>query len=1017
MKENPDSRRAVTEFSSSIRQLGATFAFCFVAICLIALGSNTGFAQQQQSVKGKVADGNGNGIPGVSVVVKGTSHGTITDIDGAYSISNINSESVLMYSFVGMSTQEIKVGAQSTIDVVMKEATFGVDEVVVVGYGVQKRSDITGSVTSVPAERLTRIPVTNIMHAIEGSTAGLNITQTSSVPGSTGNMQIRGVNSINASTSPFIVVDGIPFFGSTNDINPADVKSIEILKDASAVAIYGTRGANGVILITTKRGSDGKPVVRYNGHAGIEQLANVLEPSSPEAYLQKYKDYLKERNLPQTNILDNTYEIQNYNAGITTDWLDEVTKTGVIQDHNVSLSGGNEDARYYLSGGYMKQDGVVKGYQYRRISVMSNLDLKVTDYLKVGTSLGFADNNYDGGRLNLLDATAMSPYSRPFDDNGNIIIYPMYPELLWANPFLGTMQERISRGKKLTGNGYLELAPKIIPGLKYRLNASYITALTDDRLYSGRSANDLVGSGSAEKSERNNWVIENILTYNKDFGVHHIDVTALYSAQEENYFASGAFANTFINDQLSFYNLGAGANQSSSSSGYKTNLISQMGRINYSYDSRYLLTITARRDGYSAFGANTNKFGVFPSFALGWNIHKENFMASASEVVNNLKLRVSYGKVGNQAIDANQTSTLANSVRFPFNGVSTIGVLASSLGNANLHWESTTAANLGLDFNLFKNRIAGTIEVYQTKTEDILLRRNLPIITGYYNIWDNLGAMQNKGIEITLNTVNVHVGDFSWESNINFSMNRNKILELYGDGKDDVGNRWFIGKPLNVIYDYEKVGVWQVGENAAGWDPSAKPGYLKFKDQLTKDTNGDGIPDATDGVINSDDRVILGTTAPDWYGGITNTLNYKNFHLSFFIQTVQGVMKNNRDMNYVDEAGRRNVPADFQYWTEENKNNEWPGLYSNNRGYGFPCDASFTRLKDVTLSYNVPKNFCERIGMADCSLYVSGRNLYTLTDWFGWDPENNYSPRGSGDWRINYPAVKNIVLGLNITLR
>lgn len=967
---------------------------------------------QQVIVSGTVTDAaSGDPLPGVNIIIKGTTQGVTSDMNGKYSIVVTSPDAILVYSFIGYVTQEVPVSGKNTIDVALVQEIKELDEVVVVGYGTQKRSDITGSVASVSKERLSNIPVTNFMHAIQGSTAGLLVTQTSSVPGSSGVMQVRGVNSINANTSPFIVLDGIPFFGSTNDINTNDIESIEILKDASAVAIYGTRGANGVILITTKRGpkSQGKPVINYHTNLGIEQMSHVLKPMSPAAYVQKYADYMEQNGMTQTMVLPNSSEVDNYNAGITTDWLDEITQPGRFQEHNISISGGTEHIQYYVSGSHLDQDGVVKGYQYKRTSFRSNLDAKITDYLKIGASGFVTNNNYDGGRVNFLNGNAMSPYSVPRDSLGNYLIYPMYPELMFVNPLLGLTVNRKDRGLNLTGNGYAEVTPGFLQGFKYRLNASYIYNITRFAQYTGREYNDQSGTATLEDSQTDTWVIENIISYTKDFGKHHIDFTGLYSAQKVEYFRGWSRATTFTNDALAYYDLAAGASQSNDSQGNIYTLASQMGRINYSYDSRYLFTVTARRDGYSAFGANTSKYGLFPSVAFGWNIANESFMKNLS-AINQLKLRVSYGETGNQAIGVNQTVTIASTVKYPFGGSAQTGVLYNVLGNANLNWETTTGVNVGLDFGLFGNRVSGTAEVYKTKTRDILLRRNLPAITGYNNVWANLGKMQNIGFDLTLKTVNLQTDDFRWVTDLNFSTYKNEILELYGDGKDDLGNNWFIGHPLRIIYDYEKVGIWQEGEDVSQTDPIAKPGDLKFKDQND------------DHKITAEDRVIIGQRDPKWIGGMTNTFTYKNFNLSIFLQTSQGGLKSNRDLTYADEAWRRNLPADFKYWTPENKSNYWPSLaaYKNYRGYQFAEDYSYVRIKDITLSYNVPKSFLDRYKIEGLKLYISGRNLYTFTKWFGWDPEMTYYSRGwsdsSGSWENNYPPVRTVSFGLNLGL-
>ena len=902
----------------------------------------------------------------------------------------------------------MRVGNQASIIIQLTAEVINLQEVVVVGYGSKKREDVTGSVTSVSRSRLAEVPVTNVLQSVEGTVAGLNITTTSSVPGSTPAVLVRGQNSITAQSGPYIVVDGIPLIktagSSINDINPNDIASIEVLKDASATAIYGVMGSNGVILITTKRGSTGKPVIRYNAYAGLENLAHILKPRNGAEYVQKYADFMSQTGQVQTNPVPNFGELPNYNAGIENNWVDLTTRQGMITDNNLSISGGTSDFKYYVGGEYMKQKGTIKGYQFHRASLRSNVDINVTNFLTIGMSSFFVSNNYDGGRANFLNGMSMSPYGVPFNANGTYAIYPMNPEQLWVNPLLGLTTDRLSRTANFNGNAYAEIKfPGIFKGLKYRLNAGYIYFPERAATYTGRAANDLVGTANVTNAHTTNYTIENILYYNRDWNKHHIDLTALYSAQERNWLTSTATAVGFVNDIISFNNLGAGATQSATSNRDRYGLLSQMFRINYIFDSKYLLTLTARRDGSSVFGANTTKYGIFPSAALAWNITRESFMSNL-KFINSLKLRVSYGKTGNEAVSVYRTITTDNSVRYPFNGLSTIGVVAGNLGNADLNWENTKTLNAGLDFTVLNERISGTIDLYDNNTYDLLLSRSLPIITGFSSVLDNIGKTSNKGIEIALNTRNFVGPDFKWETSIVFAANKNKIIDLYGDGKDDLGNRWFIGHPIRVTYDYVMEGIWQVGEDASLQDPGAKPGDLKFKD-----VTGDGK-------ITADDRVILGQTDPKWTGGITNTFHYKNISLNVFIQTTQGVTKGDPDLNYGDETGRRNTPEDVGYWTADNQSNTRPALsYNNTRGYGYASDASFTRIKDVTLSYVLPHSFVDKIGIDSWTVYVSGRNLYTFTKWIGWDPENNYSYRGiinsSGDWTNNYPLTRSFVLG------
>lgn len=980
------------------------------------------YAQSSYTVTGRVLDSKSVPLPGATVKVDGSQQGTVADGNGSFKIT-LNSPSTLVISFTGMVPKRVQVSStDNQVEAHLADGGKQLNDVVVVGYGTQRRSDVTGSVASVPKSRLSQLPVTNVLQALEGAVPGVNITTVSSVPGGQPVALVRGQNSITASSDPFIVVDGIPLSktgGTLNDINPNDIASMEILKDASAAAVYGTNAGNGVILITTKRGSSGKPVIRYSGYGGWENYAHRLEPRDPASFTQKYLDYLSQNNLKQqfTEPVYNNGERANYAAGKTVDWLNAVSQQGYMQDHNLSVQGGSEDVKYYVSGDYLKQKGVLQGYQYQRVSFRSNLDINVTKFLTVGTSAFVTNNNYDGGRVNLLFATALSPYGNIYNADGTYAIYPQAPEQLYTNPFLGLTTDAINRSVNMVGNGYAEVKfGGLFKGLRYRLNASYNFLPTRKNNYSGRLANTPLGSATSTSGEVTGYTIDNLLYYVRDFNKSRIDFTGLYGSQQRREIYQTAGATGFVNDAISFYNLGAGATPNASSSALRYGLNYQMARLVYSYDQRYVATFTVRRDGSSVFGANTSKYGIFPSAALAWNISNEDFMKSV-KFVNTLKLRASYGKAGNEAISVYGTITTDNTVRYPFNGTAYTGIQAGNLGNANLVWEASKPLNIGVDFSLFNSRINGTVDVYNTTNSGLLLRRGLPGITGYANVLDNIGKTRNRGIELTLNTKNVQLNKFSWESNIVFAANKNKIVDLYGDQQSDVGNRWFIGSPVSVIYDYKMTGVWQTGEDPSKQDPIAKPGDLKFAD-----TNGDGK-------ITADDRVVLGQTQPKWTGGFSNTFRYSNLSLTVFIQTAQGMLKNNADYSYADEAGRRNTPAEIGYWTPTNGSQEFQSLlYTNTRGYGYPHNASYIRLKDITLNYTVPQSIANKLGLSTLSVYASGRNLHTWTKWIGWDPEQTYYTRGvtdrannqiafNADFNNNYPVTRTIVLGLNVSLK
>ena len=976
--------------------------------------------QQAGVVKGQVTDKNGEGVIGATVKVKDAQTGTVTDFDGNFTL-NVQKAGTLVVSYIGYLTKEVAFTPGQTLNISIEEDATALDEVVVVGYGVQKKSDVTGSVTSINKDRLSKLPVTNVLQAVQGAAAGVTISQGSSIPGDAPSALVRGRNSINAGTGPYIVVDGIPISksgGSLNDINPNDIESMEILKDASATAIYGTNGANGVILITTKHGKDGKPNISYNGYIGIEDFAKKLDFCNGQEITQRYRDYVAQ-NAGETMFNDyvkNANEAEAQAAGRETDWLyDMVSQTGIIQDHNVTINGGAERVKYFISGDYMKQKGVLKGFNYQRYSLRLNVDADVTDYLKIGTNSYIVSHNRDGGRVNFLMAEAMSPYGKVYDENGNYEQYPMYSETLFFNPMQYIDQDHERRQWNINLNVYAELdfgnIWKPLSGLRYKFNFGYSFVPKRENYYNGEAQfNTSGGYGYIFNAETQSYTSENILSYAKDFGKHHIDLTALYASSRKKYHENKATGSKFINDELSWHNLGGGSTQTSGSYSDLYTTVSQMGRLNYSYDSRYLFTFTVRRDGSSVFG-NDNKYGVFPSVALGWNLANEKFMEKF-DWLNNLKLRLSYGKAGNEAIGVYETLAKMSNAAITMDGATATALYPSSrMGNSGLSWETTKTFNFGIDFGILNNRINGTIDFYTSTTTDLLLQRNLPKISGYSNVYMNMGKTANTGLEITINSKNIVTKDFTWGTSLVWSWNKNEIKDLYGDEKDDIGNRWFIGEPISVIYDYEMEGIWQEDEIAAGkhlnQDPQAQAGDVKLKD-----INGDGKIDP------NDDKVIQGQTTPKWTAGLTNTFSYKGITLSIFIQTAQGQKRNNSLLAMAaDEQGRRNSTTEVGYWTPENRSNEYRSLSktSNRWGYGFPCDASYTRIKDITLSYQFPTQITNMLHLSSLTAYVSGRNLATFTSWKGWDPEADITQRGWGGYENNYPMTKSFVFGLNVT--
>lgn len=986
--------------------------------------------QQSSKITGTVTDAKGEPIIGASVRVKGSTKGSITDMDGKF-VLDVPAGSQLEISYVGFEPMTVTATPGTPLNIVLKDNSETLNELVVVGYGVQKKSDVTGSVTSISKDRIGKIPVTNVLQAVQGAAAGVTITQTSSIPGDAPDAMVRGQNSINASSGPYIVVDGVPISksgGTLNDINPNDIESMEILKDASATAIYGTNGSNGVILITTKRGKSGKPTIRYNGYVGFETFAHKLPFANGKEMTERYVEYQRQNGGtlygPDKNLW-NESEVAAYEAGTERDWIDEVSQTGIVQSHNVSIGGGAEHVKYYLSGDLMDQKGVIKGFNYKRYSFRMNLDADITDWLKVGTSSYIVSHNRDGGRANFTMAQAMSPYAQMYNEDGSYTFYSLSTERIFWNPLSSTTVSPERRQWNVNINGYAELnfgkMWKPLQGLTYKLNMGYAYMPKRYNDYQGAAQGNTNGGFAEIRNEDSqSYIIENIVTYARDFGKHHFDLTGLYSASRKKYQYADQTGTNFINDDQLWHNMGLAATQTARSYTELYTTVSQMGRLNYSYDSRYLFTVTVRRDGSSVFGAN-NKYGIFPSVALGWNITNESFMKKTGNWLNNLKLRLSYGKTGNEAIGVYQSMAKMDAGMMAFGGLSTPGIwLNSTMGNANLSWEKTKTFNVGIDFGLWNNRLSGNLDVYFARTNDLLLKRNLPRITGFDNYWSNMGETANKGIELTLNSRNIVTKDFTWSTSLVFSWNKNEIKDLYGDGKDDLGNRWFIGHPIGVVYDYEMVGIWQEDEIKAGlnkkWDPNAKAGDVKLADK-----NGDGD-------ITSDDKVIKGQTSPKWIGGLTNTFTWKDLTLSVFVQTVQGITKNNNLIGAAsDELGRRNYTTEIGYWTPENKSNEWRSLNknSNPHGYGFAQNASYWRVKDITLSYNVPAPFLKKIGISGLTVYASGRNLFTFTDWIGWDPEARNVNRGNSSYdgtraetvydSSNYPMTKSYVFGINLT--
>lgn len=959
-----------------------TFQNCLIVILLFLTTTNSeifanNFSQSKikndVKITGIVTDNDGLPLPGASVLVKGTKKGTSTDFDGKYEIT-VPEGAVLVFSFIGYESKEIVVRAQTKINVVLNSSNQALNEVVVVGYGTQKKSDITGAVSSVSKDRIENAVVTDAIQLLQGSVAGLNLSATSagSNPESGAVLLIRGRNSITASNDPLIVLDGVPYNGSLSEINPNDIESIEVLKDASSTAIYGSRASNGVILIQTKKGEKGKVTVRYNGFTSIQSVANFPDLMNGEQY---YSFKQGEDPLNTDDVITDS-ELAVYESGSWRDWTwkDLVLKKGYSQQHNLSVSGGSQNTSYRASFNLLKTEGVVINDKYKRASTRLNVTSKIVDWLTISsnTSLSYADNS--GATPSFVDMFNKSPLAVPFNPDGSINITPIADDDRKINPIETLLYDDLNKKYTVSSNNYLNVDLPFIKGLSYRLNTGVQYQSTEKNWYKGNNtgkAFKVGGEAETNKGDRYSYTIENIFSYQRDFGKHTIFLTGLYSMEESEKKNSKIEAYGFANDFLSYYGIPQAINVSPSYSYSKTNLISQMFRANYSYDSRYLFTATIRRDGFSGFGIN-NKFGTFPSVAVGWNVSNENFFSNAKQIFNLLKLRGSYGESGNQAINPYQTISQLSPQDYIDGSIPAPGYVPSTLGTPGLSWETTRSLNLGLDFGILNSRFTGEINIYRNKTEDLLLERSISPIHGVNSVLQNIGKTQNEGFEFLVNANIISRKEFKWTSNLNFTFTRTEIKDLYGDGKDDIANKWFIGHNILTNYDLKFIGVWQLGEEDLAAQYGAIPGYAKYDDY-----NGDGV-------YSPDDRQILGSQEPNFTWGFNNTIKYKDFGLTFFAYGKNGSTKVNpyKDRNYL---------INREFWTPDNPTNEfWSNSSQATRYLGKGNDASvyenadFIRIKEITLSYDLPEDILNAVKV---KLYFTGKNLATITKWGALDPE------------------------------
>lgn len=971
-------------------------------------------------------------IIGANIVVKGTTIGTVTDIDGNFSL-DVPQNSTIAVSYIGCETQEIKITGAKTLNIVLKDNAIGLDDVVVIGYGSQRKSDLTGGIVAVGEEKLQMVTTNNLMDKLAGQVPGLNITNSKANPSEDQTLRVRGENSLSADNSPLIVLDDIPYSGSLGDIDPDIIENLSVLKDASSAAIYGSRGANGVILIQTKKGKKGGAMVTYKGQVGFSQPERHIDMMNGAQYLQFITAQKQELEgltgdalLPE-NIL-HVVELENYRNGVETDWQDLIFRTALTNSHQISISGGTDNTTYMASISRLNQEGVVEDTGIKRTNIALNVTQKFSNWLTIGMGTQAVQKEYGGVQAGISDAMLQSPYGVLYNQNGSLRDYPM-DETLHPNP----LADLKATSDKTSRNIFIStFAEAILPvkGLSFRTNFGYNYRSKFEGEYYGR--NTLSGkakNGSASIMNEHYWdyTWENLLKYTREFGKHKIDATALFSMQQTSLEKSKQSGTSFVNDDSEYHNMaGAEENKVLTSELTETAMLSYMLRLNYSYANRYLLTLTGRSDGYSAFGTN-NKYAFFPSVAAAWNISTEEFMESTTNWLDMLKVRLSWGSNGNQAIKAYQTldrlqmtnyiwgdkGTTVNGLLLPNNGV----------GNPNLKWETTRTINAGVDFSFFNSRLSGSIDFYVANTSDLLMSRTVPIMNGYSSIMDNVGKTRNTGVELNLNSINVSTKDFRWNSNFNFSLNRDKIVELRGDGKDDIANKWFIGEPLRVHYDYNVAGIFQENEtfemngHTISWDPEskkylnedgkeyqkgAKPGYAKMED-------ADG-----DGTITAKDKKIIGSKLPSFTMSLGNTITYKDFTLSFLFNGTFGVTKIMRDQNIERWGQKYNYLANMGYWTAEHPSTEYTSAgYIPYDKHEFYKKMNYVQLKNITLGYNLPKTILNPIGIAALNINASINNVCTFSNVK--NAMNFDGTDTNADIISCYPTARSYMLGLNLT--
>ncbi len=995
---------------------------------------------QQITITGTVTDQDGTPLPGVYVMIAGTNTGAVTDANGKYSIQVPDANASLIFSSIGFLTETTAIAGRSVIDISLSTDITALEEVVVIGYGTQRKEAVTGSVASVKGDVMQDVPSANITQALQGRISGVEMSQTSTKPGAEMQIRIRGTRSVNAENNPLVVLDGIPFAGKIGDINPNDIKSIDILKDASATAIYGSRGANGVIMVTTNKGQKGqKAQVTYSGYYGLKKLFApypMMESSEFIALREAAGIY-------ETNGADESNDVN-------TNWQDLFYRNGSVNSHDLSISGGTEVGSYNFGVGYYNEEAVVPTQGYNRISMRGAIDQEIGKYFRFGFS---SNNNYsvsNGNQIGLYGVLSMSPIADPYNEDGTwkrIVSMPLDDQFVYSREIVESLEDQWlseTRAYATYNTLYGEVKIPGIEGLKYRVNLGLNYRQSNDGSYTGRGIGnrnpDTESTASIGNSHNYHWTVENLLTYDRLFaGKHQVNVVAMYSAEQNKYNRSSISAKDIPTDDFQFYNLGNARGEitiNPNNQVYQVRgLLSWMGRIMYAYDNRYMLSVAVRSDGSSVL-AEGHKWHTYPAVSAGWNIGNESFMQNIAAITS-LKLRAGYGQTSNQAIDPYQTLGLLGTRDYNFGNLFNTGYLVNQLSNYDLGWEYSTTWNFGVDFGLLNNRLSGTVEYYMTDTKDILLPVTLPPTNGVTTMMANVGEMQNKGLEFTLNGVILeNFNGLTWEAGINLYTNKNELTKLASGEEKNEANWWFVGHPINVIYDYEKIGLWQEGDQYLDIleGPAGEVGMIKVK--YAGDFNEDGSPTR---LIGPADRQII-EVDPKFQGGFNTRLAYKGFDLNavgtfksggVLISTLYSAS------GYLNlMTGRRgNVKVD--YWTPDNTGAKYPNpagpLQGDNPKYGNTLgyfDAGYLKIRTISLGYTFNQKLITKTGIDRLRIYATVQNPFVLFSPYhkesGMDPETNSygdenaATTGTYQRRLltigtNTPSTRNYLIGINLT--